>query len=410
MGMVEAIPHDILKVKDWRHHESIKLLPDWLREKHVELRRAIKNHHKKWESDKVASCISRLRLRYSYWGYEGGEEIAPFLIKVYGEIERWDKRRRDKLWEEIIDIYSEYEPREADKRVNDLVSNFPQDSRFPLVSLKTHHWVTWALHEQGEMKRYSEIYILKISISTAEFHRLRGMREFFNNRRKYLELIAKTFEKYYPLRVGDDIILVLSSTELKGRIIEDLKRIGGALDVSVFEYRLDKRVFEGKPLYYVKDYKSEYYSIGASEEYKFSLEKAEWEEFLDYPYIAWIRLKPFYNLEGAAEEFLRYAEKKLEEMPRKPSKEKEDVEVPVCPELLISVAEGYMEFVSEFVREINRNVNPSKLKIIESFEESLFLNGLRGIHDAFPLYRRLREKTNKLHIKGLSGEDFKEGF
>jgi hypothetical protein len=404
MSVIDSIPHDILKVKDWFHHEKISVLPDWLREKHPDLKKAIKVHHEKWESDKIASCVARLRLKYSYWGWRGeGENIPPFLIKTYGDIITWDKERREELWDEILNKYQEFNPKEADREVNELVSDFPQDSRFPLVSLKTHHWITWALHEQGEGEK-EEIYILKSSIPLTEFHKLEDIRRFFNNRERYMVLILKTLGGYYPIRVGDEVLLILSSSGLKESAMADFKRMNIPLDIQIFNYKIGKKNYKMKQglreLRYVKSWDSEYFSMGASEDYGFSTGKAEWAEFLDsrYGYVAWIELKPISELERSSEGFLRFAEDKLERMPRDKQTEEEKPEVPICPELLVSVASDYMEFVSEFAREINRRVNPKRFKITEAFDKSLFLYGIKEVSDAIPLYLRLRKKANSLHI------------
>jgi len=297
MGAIDAIPHDILKVKDWYRHYKLDLLPDWLRDKHPDLMIAIKEHHEKWESDKIASCVARLRLRYSYWGWKGeGEDLHPFLIKTYGDIETWDKERREELWNEILRKYQTLNPNEADREVNELVSDFPQDSSYPVVSLKTHHWITWALHEQGEGKK-NEIYILKISISPTEFHKLKDIRRFFNNREKYMDLILGTLGEYYPLRVGDEVFFILSYPELKEKVIADLKGMGIPLDIQIFSYEIGIRD-KPRPFRYVKSWDLEYFSMGASENYGFSVGKAEWAEFLDsyYNYVAWIELRPIFDL------------------------------------------------------------------------------------------------------------------
>ena len=212
---VKAPPHDLLKVLTWRGHgrrrkgqrgkhghtnlEYLKGLGSL--EGYEELAEAV-SKHPDWVSDKIAASASRITYideeskgkskDKSFWEPKGEFEIEPnpFFFRLYGERKEWNLEERKKLFERILGIYKENGiNEESHERVNEHLSEYPQDSRFPLVSLKTHHWATWVLHTQLKEKRKEELNevkatLFKISVYAPGlrerelgFHRLRDWRK-----------------------------------------------------------------------------------------------------------------------------------------------------------------------------------------------------------------------------------------
>ncbi|MBS7635697.1 hypothetical protein KEJ34_09545 [Candidatus Bathyarchaeota archaeon] len=170
MGVkVVSVPHDLLKVVNWRGHAgkgAIKeFFPEAVRGKYripykdIEgkvgfrtLEQVIERHHSKkafWESlwscaDRLSTPAGRFRLEHDYWYWSDAD---PFLVKVYGEVRVWTREERDKLAKAMVSILERYygdegEQHKAFEEINDLLGDYPSESRFPYTSLKTHHWLT----------------------------------------------------------------------------------------------------------------------------------------------------------------------------------------------------------------------------------------------------------------------------
>lgn len=405
---VSAPPHDLLKLVNWKEHNKLKHLPDNLRKNCPELSKTISGH-RRWEADYLASALSRLRMEHTYWGRRDLDN-DPFLIQVYGDPAFWPREKRNELWKRIRSIYELGESAEAHAKVNYLLSDFPQDSRFPMVSLETHHWLTWVLRKQLQGKFTDMVCIIKISIPETVFHKLKGMREFHDKRRDFIRAVAMRLRCYSPHVIGDELYVVGAFEEIVEQVLEEVENTGLACDAEIFYYNIGKvAVRVGKQL---RSYRRvvgfstpKKLSIGSNVWWRFAPRSAEWVKVLDFPYVAWISIKPNCDLQKSAEEFLKFAEQKLAEMGKEKNRRRKVSnpflsEIPVCPELLISVAEGYEKFLSKFIEAMGRRVELENL-ILRSFDRSLFVYGLKKPSQAIDLYLRLNEVKSSLHIEAI---------
>ncbi|OYT26206.1 MAG: hypothetical protein B6U95_07700 [Thermofilum sp. ex4484_82] len=408
--LISAPPHDLLKLLWWKEHtglSAVKHLPKWFRKKCRKLTEIIQQHHREelWsKADKYASAMSRLKLYSSYWATDKPKAL-PFLIRVYGKPRYWPHEEREKLWRKILSIYEKLgECPDAHIRVNELLSEFPQDSRFPLVSLKTHHWLTWILkkrlEDEGDIK---EIYVMKISIPEQEFHRLKEKREFYEKRDKFLKVLTIKLSKWNPLRIGDELFIVLISEDNVKKVLSEIKITHISCDIDIFTYHFGKvKISVGdkeKSYIRVRSYDFESFSVGVSEDWRYApSERVEWIRYMNYPYVAWISVRPVYNLQESARKFLEWAEKEiLNETPKKEETTFKN-NMSVCPELLLSVAEGYSRFLLEFAKNIDSRVKPDEITIVRSFDSSLFIYGLKKLSKTIEIYERLIRVVENLHI------------
>ena len=243
-------------------------------------------------------------------------------------------------------------------RANEMLKEYPQDSRFPLVSLATHHWVTWILYKRLKGQLPEAVYVVRLSIPEPSFHRLKEKREFFQKRRAFLMGLSMRLRELDPLKIGDDLYVLLSSKKDVDNVVKEVADSGIPCDLDVYAYFLEE-VFEveglrlQRPQIRVKDYVVNFLSVGVGEDWTFYPgEKVEWIKYLEFPDVAWISLKPLKNLHESAEEFLKWAEENVLSKAefKKPEKVPLTSEVPSSPELLISVAQGYEDFLDEFIK------------------------------------------------------------
>ena len=439
-----GFPHDLLKPYKWKEHGK----PDILSEKNrkilsrykttvkysnastgwLTLEKVIKGHHteKAWIrpfaiADKLAAAVARLKVEYDYWHEE---QENPFLIKVYGE-KSWPPEERRKLCSKIFQLleqYAEDESKHAEalRKINELLTFFPSDSRFPFIGLKTHHQLTDVLRlnpaiieKCRDKEPKIELYLARISLSEPEFHRLKKMREFFELRLKLITFARSMLEDYHPIQVGDDVYVVLASPYqvdiLKGSLLKASLEAGLGVDLEIFMWPL-KREYG---LFVVDGEQSELVSLGSHEEWEYRPEShTEWVRILegDYEYVAWISMRPRedkvsrkIDMEKIAKEFLDWAE---EELKRRYDKIRKPVENPISqpislsPELLLSIVEGY----DEFVEDCARLVNPEKPKeniAIRSFSQTIMLKGLNEPSEGLKLYLNLTGKKAKLHMPAI---------
>jgi len=173
---VAAVPHDLFKLVDWHRHSDRRLIdrefPEAVkgkysvsyrrldgREESQSIERIIERHHsakafwsRLWSyADRLSTIAARFRLEYDYWHLKGGD---PFFVRVYGDIREWSAEDRRSLLKCIMDIFVQYADRVAEHNlafegVNELLSEFPADSRVPFTRLKTHHWLTQAIYNNS---------------------------------------------------------------------------------------------------------------------------------------------------------------------------------------------------------------------------------------------------------------------
>jgi len=447
---VSSVPHDLLKVVDWGKHASKsaveRFFPAHVRGtykisykdvegkiKFLTLEQVIEGHHSEhryWEalwsySDKLSTPAGRFRLEYDYWHWSNAD---PFLVKVYGDIREWTRYERDELAKSIIAVLEKYcdaeEQHKAFEEINDLLGDFPSDSRFPYTSLKTHHWLTDAIRRnetfwarlssarklRGGEPTFNNLYIVRISISETQFHRLKEIRGFIELREKILEITKGRLSSFSPLQVGDDLYIVcLEENELKG-IISLLAETGFGFDVSVFEWSITReerhvRVDRPEKIYIIKEaVERPQISIGAYESLDYSPESsAEYSKILegDYEYVAWISIQPKGDMKELSQKFLEWGESELKSRYAGRRRGlKEPVREPTAllsPEIALSIAEGYDEFLEDCAKMINP-INPQKSIVTKSFSRTILIRGLNEPSEALQTYNGITNLKTKLHI------------
>lgn len=433
-----GFPHDLLKLFYWKKHSDPHILPEDVRRAlsmytteyvqfdgrkgQLTLEQVIEKHHstehyweRVWhEADRLSAALARLRYEYDYW-YE--VQADPFFLRVYKDIVVWDEGMRRQLCNWVFKMLLDHAAikerhEEALRQVNDLLRYFPSDSMFPLVSLRTHHILTdmlrsnpFFLEKCKDVKPiFDSLYLLKVSIDEPEFHKLKERREFLGLRSKALGSAQSKLAEQRPLRIGDDLYVVLFSWQQVEGAIVSLQGLGFGFRVEVFEWNL-KKTEHG--LYVVEELKRSEYGLGGEERWEHRLEGiAIWARILDdprYDYVAWVSIRPLGDMGELAEQFLRYAES---ELARKYGSTRRQLEGPLfqkvslSPELLLSIAEGYNDFLRDCAGVVNPQ-NPVFAFVVKSFNGSVLLRGLRTPSEALGLYLRLSEIKKSLHIPAL---------
>jgi len=407
---VKAPPHDILKVLTWKRHTKLKYLEE-LRslEGYEELAEAVSKHHRAWVSDKIAASAARIiyideeNKVKSFWKPTGEFEVEPnpFFFRLYGERKEWSLEERKKLFERIIGIYKEKGINvESHERVNELLSEYPQDSRFPLVSLKTHHWATWVLHTQLKEKRKEELNevkatLFKISVYAPGlrerelgFHRLRDWRKFLRLKEQASVALSYLLGDFHPLRLKDcEEVLVLVTERKREELFRKLLESDLPIFAETFTFRFVKE--ENKEYYKVGEVHHDYFGFGISEQFEVAPEKANWVHVLEgFERVAWLSMRTL-GLYETAESFIEEFEREFAPLQRKR-------EVKWLPyELLISVAEGFSSFLEAFERS-SRSKRLTLRKVLKSFDFSLYLYGLKDEKGAFWLYNTARNVIKEL--------------
>ncbi|MDW8040977.1 MAG: hypothetical protein RMJ03_06115, partial [Nitrososphaerota archaeon] len=366
MGVkINSVPHDLLKVVDWRRHASRRVIesffPELVRGKYkvsykdIEgkvgyktLEQIIERHHHSmgeyWEAlwsyaDKLSTPAGRFRLEYDYWYWSDAE---PFLVSVYGDIKRWPQDERERLAEAMVNALEKYcnvegEQHKAFEEINDLLVDYPSDSRFPYTSLKTHHWLTdairrnevfWKRLSSARLKEgkkgepaFSDLYVIRVSISEIQFHKLKEVRSFIELREKILEIARSQISSFSPLQIGDDLYMICLEENELNSIMSLLAETGFGFDVDVFKWNInreERRVgLDGEPehIYIIKGIEEKpQVSIGVYETIDYISERvAEYSKFLegDYDYIAWAFIKPKGDMKDLSQKFLEWGENEL---------------------------------------------------------------------------------------------------
>ena len=407
---VKAPPHDILKVLAWKRHTKLKYLEE-LRslEGYEELAEAVSKHHRAWVSDKIAASAARIiyideeNKVKSFWKPTGEFEVEPnpFFFRLYGERKEWNLEERKKLFERIIGIYKEKGiNEESHERVNEELSEYPQDSRFPLVSLKTHHWATWVLHTQLKEKRKEELNevkatLFKISVYAPGlrerelgFHRLRDWRKFIELKKQASVALSYLLGDFHSLRLKDcEEVLVLVTERKREELFRKLLESNLPIFAEAFTFRFVKE--ENKEYYKVGEVHHDYFGFGISEQFEVAPEKANWVHVLEgFERVAWLSMRTP-GLYETAEAFIEEFEREFAPLQRKR-------EVKWLPyELLISVAEGFSSFLEAFEQR-SRSKRLTLRKVLKSFDFSLYLYGLKDEKGAFWLYNTARNVIKEL--------------
>ena len=448
---VGAVPHDLFKIIDWRRHDRPELvrreLPDSVKGKYKvpckridgkedlrPLERIIERHHsvkafwsRMWSyADRLSTIAARFRLEYDYWCLKGGD---PFFFRVYGDIKEWSADERRETLNKIVEVLARYadkaeEHDSAFELVNELLADFPADSRFPFTSLKTHHWLTQAIHNNrafwnkmsrvalsSEDANFDVFYMIRIAIAEPEFHRLRELRSFIDLRSKIIEIAKERLYEWLPLQAGDDLYLICLSRAELYEIMNALAALGFGFDLDVYEWRIKREERATRPdgsiekIYLVERVDLNTYSIGVHEEFEYSPEKvAEYTEILEggYDYIAWVCLKPRGDMEFIARKFLENGERELKRRyGDRRVKLKEPVREPaenfLSPELALSIAEGYDNFLTDCEKALSE-AGFEAATAFKSFNRTVFISGVKGLPDAYKIYSMLAEKKAYLHI------------
>jgi len=451
---VEAVPHDLFKIIDWRRHSDPKLiereLPDTVKGKYKipckgidgkedfrPLERVIERHHsvksfwsRMWSyADSLSTIAARFRLEYDYWYLKGGD---PFFFRVYGDIKEWSANERRETLNKVIEVLARYADRAEEHGsafvlVNELLAEFPADSRFPFTSLKTHHWLTQAIYNNrvfwdkmskaalsSEDANFDVFYMIRINIAEPEFHRLRELRSFIDLRSKIMKIAKERLDEWFPLQVGDDLYLICLSRAELPEIMDVLAGTGFGFDLYVYEWRIRREERATHParstekIYLVEGVDLNRYSIGVYEEFEYSPEKvAEYAEILEggYDYVAWVCLKPRGDMEFIARSFLESGERELE---RRYGVRRVELKEPVrgpaenflSPELALSIAEGYGNFLADCEKAL-REAGFEAAIAFKSFNRTVYISGIRELPDAYKIYSILAERKAKLHIPSI---------
>ena len=415
-----APPHDLLKLIDWPGHDNEKVakryLPPEFMEKCSRLWNWIRHHRKKKGyliPDILSATIARYSMKYNYWDVspEGWETKDPFLVKVFGDVVFWPREKRHEVFKRILDLYIKHgESDDINAEANELLADYPQDSRFPVVGLKVHHFLSAQLREWWLKGRLTDadvihMYIIRLTLPPLSLaHRLRDLRAYRRKRRDCLRILGALLKDYGPMLIGDELWLVMVRDEDVNNMLKQLARtIKIDLDIIIYEYEVSKKEIlvygrETRPYRYVRDYRVSRYSLGEAIEWGFSAGSASWTKHLDSPYVAWIFISPKHDLIGSAEEFASYAEEVLSKMERKKVPEELESKIPTSPDMLVAVAEGYGEFLSELagrLRIYRENV------VFTSFDQTLFIKSIREPEQATRLYMVADDVRADLHISTI---------
>ncbi len=457
--MVDAVPHDLLKVLDWRRHADrgfaeerlTKNIVEWYRTEQLDkegkmverkLIDVIRGHQPRsarkarfWMkmlayADKLSTVAGRFRLSYDYWH---AQNIDPFFVRVYGDIKEWNEEERNRVWNRIVEILNETmkrggHPSEAYKEVNELLSEFPADSRFPYASLKTHHWLTDAIRcnrlywerikatPRGETPSFENLYLIRLSIPTTEFHKVKELRAISELKERFFDHVSKTLSRWSPLRIGDDIyMLCITRSEVK-EILSALMetRLGEASDIDIFIWFLERRrglfkavkegekiIYKPETIYTIKKIDCRHLSM-AYEDLDYVPESyAEYASILEgeFDYVAWVAVRPRGDMRELSEEFLEWGEGELErrygdrrvELPETVREPEEFL----SPDLALSIAEGYGRFLDDCESVVKGR---GGCAVVKSFRRAFFVCGLDAEEDGFKLYWELSPLKGKLHI------------
>ena len=429
------MPHDLLKPVDWARHNNPRkvseeynafrllelfqkfLYEDWDEEGNRvprDLEYAIRKHEDQRLfaiADKLSSAIGRLRYAWNYWG-RGAERF--FIVRAYGKeghVE-WVEAGRAPLHRIMMILENHSDSRSAFQEINEFLSDYPADSRFPLVSLKAHHWLTDAFRRSRRLwelcykldREPERVGIIRCSVPEQNLHRLRDLRAFQDYTEKVLQFIMKdAFASRLPLRIGDEVYVAYVEDEVEqliSNLVERVREAGFLVRLGLHEWSIEKVQRDGG-LYQLKSISEKLIFAGDPELPQLAPERAgEWKEELEESEnVLWIRLRLRGSLEDASTEFLDRAEKEvLSKMNRVPEKEPLEQEVNLSPDLLISLAEDLEEFYTDCAMIIGGDSDPRSVTVIKRFDEVLMVKGLENRGSSIEIYQRLEELRSRLLV------------
>ncbi|MEM4847101.1 MAG: hypothetical protein QW794_05025 [Thermosphaera sp.] len=449
-----AVPHDLLKPVDWGHHNNPSKiakefgsprLQELLREFNYKdcdpkgesvdksLEYAVRKHEEQKlfaTADRLASAIGRLRYEWNYWGPKASE---VFIVRVYG---REGNVRRVKTGREplntILDIlekrYMDVKKckdkdcqiafsQTAFRELNEFLSEYPADSRFPLVNLKAHHWLTDAFRRSRKLwelcyklnKRPERISLglIRCSILEQNFHRLKDLRAFryyVDNALRFIE--SEVFPDRLPARIGDDVYIAYVEDEaehLVSKLIDRARDSGILIGVTLYQWSVERKGVEGdgRPLFVISSFSEKFLSAGDPELPMLMPEKAgAWaQELEESKNVLWINLRLSKSIEEATKEFLDRAEERvLSKMERSREKNPLKQEINLSPDLLISLAEGLEEFYMDSARILAGGSDPESVIVLRGLKEVLMVKGIEEANHAIEIYHSLDELREKLLV------------
>lgn len=438
-----AVPHDLLKPVLWSKHESPEEIEKWYNLQFIDLLKsfqykswgyndveeertlldAIEGHGKKdrfWErclsmSDRLAAAIGRLKYRWIFWDIRFEEDLKNmFLLKVY-DFEDNVKRPiliGKEMLEKIINILSvERDSGIVFEKLNDLLNDYPSDSRFPLVSLKSHHWLSDAirrcrgLRECCRYKRVPEsIYFIRFSVYPISFHRLRDLRAFRNFAVEAIRSICSRSDLSWrlPLIVGDEAYLVTVDKNEVKEILDIVEGTRLPLRIEVYTWIVKNHRIKERDNFLIQSVSRDLYYVGEPEPPEFSPREAQrWAgELEENERVLWLRVGLAGSLEDAARQFLDKAEEKLTKLPHEdlPDEERLEQNIDLSPDIMVSLADGLDQFYDKCAEIISGGESREDVTVIKSLEESIYLKGLDDLSGILNLVNELINLTRKVLV------------
>lgn len=432
-----AVPHDLLKPVKWSHHSRPDMVARELRSHRLpellkkflyldwdhktgeaianSLEYAVRRHEEQRlfaTADRLASAIGRLRCKWNYWGPDAGK---VFIVKVYG---REGNIKHLEVGEgplkTILNILERCaDGQDAFQELNDFLSEYPADSRFPLVSLKAHHWLTDGFRRSKrlfelcyrENRNPERVGIIRCSILEQNLHRLKDLRAFRYYADAALQFIESgVFADRIPTRIGDEVYVTYVEDEaeqLVSKLIDRVRESGFLIRVILHQWSVERVQADDRPLFRIKSLSEKPLFAGDPELPTLAPEKAgEWaKELEESNKILWANLRLSKKLEDAAKEFLDRAEKEtLSKVERIPVEKPLEQEISLSPDLLISLAEGLEEFYMDCAKILAGGLDPKEVIALKGLEEVLMVRGVDETGQVLEIYHRLDELRDKLLV------------
>jgi hypothetical protein len=427
-----AVPHDLLKPVSWSQHnqpgrieEEYNLRLNDLLGKFYDvvenrpLLDIVRGHHERgrlWErclstGDRLAAAVGRLKYRWNFWDIRSEEGLRRmFILKVYdreGNVKRPSLMGRQLLREICNILRRNSSSEEAFRELNNLLSDYPSDSRFPLVSLKSHHWLADSIRRSRGLRRLceerkspSKLYILRVSVPPINFHRLRDLRAFREFAREAINTVSRQLFQYLPLIIGDEAYFTAIDMSEVREVEERIRGTQLPLRFRIHEWSVDRVEVGGREEFLIKAVDSESYHIGEPEPPEYSAERAgKWAiELEEADNVLWVRVGLASTLEDSAKSFLDRAEEVLEGLKVEdiPLAERIEQEVDLSPDIMVSLADGLDQFYYDCGRIIARNVSMEDVTVLRSLEESIYVKGLEDKSKALDIVDELANLSRRV--------------
>jgi len=431
-----AVPHDLLKPVHWsQHNNPTKIEKEYglsltiLLSKFYDtfekrpLLSLVKGHHSRekfWErrlavSDRLAAAIGRLKYRWNFWDTRSEEGLrGMFLLKVYdreGNI-RKPSLVGGELLKKICDILRRnVSSEEAFKELNNLLSDYPSDSRFPLVSLKSHHWLTDSIRRSRMLMKLCEgyktpdkLYLARVSISPVNFHRLKDLRAFRKFAKEAINIVSNLTElsQHLPLIVGDEVYFTAVDRSEIEEVLEALRKTQLPLRFRVHEWLVEMIKVGDEDNFLIVAINSESYYIGEPEPPEYYAGKAgRWaEELEEADNVLWVRVGLADTLENSAKFFLNQAEKMLEGLKVEdlPPDKRVEQKIDLSPDIMISIADGLDQFYDDCGRIIAGSSDIRDVTVLRSLEESVYVKGLEERSQALDIVDKLVNLSRRVLV------------